>query len=210
MVEMRQFMRYFILSVVMLLVNVQCDRTRFKGLGSPVETPPGQTSVASVEECNFYKLESAIINCYEQGNFFDEAIEKRKNIVGSACLQKAFSAVWGANFNPSPYVYNPESVKNTNFNWHFSFGNIQKGSPTAFPPNSIEFKYLNLLNQFQSSLDVNQMNQCLGGNYPFDGPTIIRTSHEMIKLKLLESDTFIKCYREQLERYREQKACPIL
>ena len=207
---MRQFMKPFILSVVMLLVNVHCDRTRFKGLGGPVGTPSAQTSVASVEECNFYKLESAIINCYEQGNYFDEPTESRKNIIGSACLQKSFSSVWEASFNPSPYVYNPESVKNTNFNWQFSWGNIQKGSPTAFPPNSVEIKYLNLLNQFRSSLDVNQMNQCLGGNYPFDGPTMIRTGLEMIKLDLLESDTFIECYREQLERYREQKACPSL
>ena len=207
-------MKVSILFLLICLVNIQCNkRELFGGLGKPVNPslpPVEETKPVSIEECNFYKLESAIINCYEQRNYFDEGIESRKNIIGSVCLQQAFSTVWGANFNPSPYVYNPESVKNTNFHWQFSWGNIQKGSPTAFPPNSIELKYLTLLNQFQVGIDSNQMNDCLGGNYHYDGLTMIRTSLQMIGLNLLDSETFIECYREQLERYREQKFCPAL
>ena len=199
------------LTVICLLTNVQCSKSRFQGIGvGHVTPPPQQTGLVSAGECDFYKIESAIINCKEQRKFFKQTLPERKNIVSSSCLKQAFSSVWGANFNPSPYIYDPESVKNTNFHWSFSFGNIQKGSPSAFPPNSLELKYAGLSSQFQNSLDRNQMNQCLGGNYNFDGPTIINTSLNMITLGLLEPETFIRCYREQLEMYKAKRSCPNL
>ena len=207
-----------ILILSLVLMNLQCrNKSKFKNIEKPAapldspsqkkQKPPAKT--VSVEECDFYKIQSTIINCHEQRNFFGQTLPERKNIVASLCLKQAFSSVWGVNFNPSPYIYDPESVKNTNFHWQFSFGNIQKGSPTAFPPNSLELKYQTLLNQFKSSIDANQMNQCLGGNYPFaDGPTIINTSLQMTNIGSLEPETFIRCYREQLEIYKAQKSCP--
>ena len=190
----------------LFLINVQCDIWKSRR-GNVIALPPTSASALSIEACQFYKIETAIINCFEQRNYFKQTLSERKNIIGSVCFKQAFSGVWGANFNPSPYVYNPESVKNTNFHWHFHLGNIQKGSPSAFPPNSVELKYLNLLNQFKSSLNATQMNQCLGGNYPYDGHTIIKTSSEMINLEMLEPEVFIRCYREQLELYKGQQAC---
>ena len=193
------------------LINTQCsNKPKFQNVKVPVPAPAQTTPTTVVlENCQFYKAQSLIINCYERYNFFEQGLADRKNITASVCAKQAFSQVWGANFSPSPYIYNPSAVKNTNFHWFFGFGNIQKGSPTAFPPNSLELKYQNLLNQFKISLDTNQMNQCLGGNYPFDGPTIISTSEQMIKLGNLEPKIFIKCYREQLEIYRVKKGCSL-
>ena len=209
---MEQFKAIFKIAVIslLILVSTQCNDPKFQGVGVPVTpSPQPQPNPVALSACQFYKAQSLILNCHEKHNFFTQAIQKQKNVIASICAKRAFSTVWGAYFNPSPYVYDAESVKNTNFHWSFGFGNIQKGSPSAFPPNSLELKYLHLLNQFKNSLDANQMNQCLGGNYPYDGPTIIKTSFKMIKLKFLEPETFILCYREQLERYRAQKACSL-
>ena len=209
---MELFKKILKITVVCLFtsINAQCGKSKFQNVGGPVTLPPQTSpSPASLEECKFYKAQSLILNCKAQYNFFTEKIQERKNTITSICLKQAFLSVWGANFNPSPYIYDPEGTQNTNFHWHFGFGNIQKGSPTVFPPNSLELRYANLLNQFNSSLDTNRMNQCLGGNYPFDGPTIINTGEQMINLELLEPETFMSCYREQLEIYRAKKTCPL-
>ena len=207
--QCRTILKIAVISLL-ILANTHCDDPKFQGLEVPVTPPPQQqTNSVALEACQFYKAESLILNCYEEYDFFTVVTQQRKNIIASICARKAFVAVWGAHFQPSPYVYDAENAKNTNFHWWFGFGKIQKGSPSAFPPNSLELKYLHLLGQFKNSLDANQMNQCLGGNYPYDGPKIIKTSLDMIKLNLLEPQTFILCYRNQLERYKTQNACSL-
>ena len=200
----------FKLTVIVFLavINIQCNKNRFKNVGPPGDTPPQtQTQPVNQAVCDFYKIETLLLNCYEKYSFFTQITQERRNIIASACFKHAFVSVWGVNFNPSPYIYDPEAVQNTNFHWRFSWGNIQKGSPSAFLPNSLELKYQSLLNQFLHSLDTAQMNQCLGGNYPFVGPTIISTSYKMISLKMLEPETFINCYRTRLETYGLQNNC---
>ena len=194
-------------------INLQCNKkSSFHNIGVPVTVPPLQTPVQAVgsSDCDFYKIETLLSNCYAEKSFFNQITQNQKNIIASYCFKQAFSSVWGAHFNPSPYTYDPASVQNTNFHWRFDFGNIQKGSPSAFPPNSLELRYQTLLNQFLNSLDSQRMNQCLGGNYSFySGSTIIRTSHEMIKLKQLEPETFIRCYKEQVDTYGLKKNCSV-
>ena len=195
--------------VFLALINIQCkNKVVLENLGTP-SSPQTQTQAqaSSPEKCDFYKIETLLVNCYDQKEFFKQTTQERQNIIASYCFKQAFSSVWGVQFNPSPYTYNPESVQNTFFHWRFDFGNIQKGSPSAFPPNSLELRYQTLLNQFQSSLDTNRMNQCLGGNYPFSGPVIIRTSHELIKQNILEPETFSRCYKEQLDTYGVKNNC---
>ena len=76
-----------------------------------------------------------------------------------------------------------------------------------FPPGPVEQAYFQALNHFRLSVDAQQMNLCLGGNYHGDGPTIVKTGFEMAHLGFLQPKIFIKCYREQLELYRVKQSC---
>ena len=216
----------FFYSCVLILTTVHCDLLKFlrgddsttppptsstqpRGDGST--TPPASPTqpnlgVFALEQCQFYKIQSLIINCHESKGFFTEKIPDRKNIIASVCARQAFASVWGANFNPSSLTYNPENKETPGFRWSFTWGNIHAGN-IPFPPNSLELRYLNLLNHFKNSLDAGQLNICLGGNYHGDGPTIINTSFHAIVLQLLKAETFIKCYREQLNLYSLKNKC---
>lgn len=198
-----------------LLMCINCDKpNRFTGVGVPV-TPqiqpqfPLNQQALVLQACQFYKAQSLILNCNEEKDFFNVSLQNERNIIASVCLKQAFSSVWGTNFSPSPYLYDPEANKSSNFNWHFRLGNIQKGSASAFPPNAIEIQYLQLLDQFKQGVDANQLNQCLGGNYPHTSPIIFSTALGMIKLGHLEPEVFFKCYKDQLEAYRIKNSCPL-
>jgi len=175
---------------------------------NPPKSHPRQDFLNSslTEPCQFYKIQSLIINCHESKGYFKAKIEQQKDTIASLCAREAFSAVWNKNFNPSTYIYDPGNMKTQNFQWEVNWRNKQAGNIPR-PPNSLELKYLNLLNRFKQSLDAGQLNSCLGGNYPFSGPVITETSFHMIDLGMLEPETFVKCYRQQLELYRTKNNC---
>ena len=170
---------------------------------TPPSTPIGHQET-HFDGCKFYKVQSLIIDCHEDRGFFTEQIGQRKDITATICAKQAFSKVFGVSFNPS--LPAQENSEDDGFRWWFILGNIQLGDLPPSPPHPLEIRYSHFLNYFKNSLDAEQLNQCLGGNYPLTGPVIIKTALEMIKLDMLEPETFVKCYREQLEQYGI-KAC---
>lgn len=200
----------FFFSVFLILTTIHCDRFLFWEDDSPVPANPGQLNPGSTlsAECQFYKIQSLIVDCYANNRFFTEAIEERKNIIASLCAKQAFSTVWGTNFTPS--LPSEKNAGNNGFRWGFVWGSIQKGNPPPSHLHPLELSYYNLLITFKYSVDAHQLNACLGGNYHFDGPTIIDTSRNMINLGMLESETFVKCYKEQLNQYRVKHSCATL
>ena len=193
----------------MFLTTVHCDIFKSRGENRPYPPRPPQQDYpgsSATEQCQFYKVQSLIINCHESKGYLKAKIKQQKDTIASVCAKQAFQSVWKKGFNPSSYAYNPENTETQNFQWEINLGIKQYGNIPS-PPNPLEMKYLNLLNQFKNSLDAGQLNSCLGGNYPFDGPTIIKTSIRMINLGMLEPETFIKCYKEQLELHRVKNNC---
>ena len=169
----------FLCSSFLILTVIHCDRRYYR---RPLLFPPPNSNPIPSPypdsiggQCQFYKVQSLIINCQEKHNFFSLKVQQQQDIVMSSCANEAFTAVWG---------------------------------PGA--GHTAQYIYTSLLNAFKNSLDAGQLNTCLGGNYPFNGPLIIDTAIDMIGLNMLEPETFIKCYREQLELYREKYACTIL
>ncbi len=202
------FKNPFFYSLVVILAGLSCKNPDF--WGDDDSSAPAGGLTASSEACQFYKAQSLIINCHERRGFFKAKIKQQKDTIAVLCAKKAFASVWGANVHPSPQTYSGAPAESANFNWWFVWGNLQAGSPPS-SPGPVEGKYLRLLNQFKSSLDTGRMNSCLGGNYPFDGPTIIKTSFNMMNLDMLEPKVFTKCYKEQLELYRAKNSCqPLL
>lgn len=189
----------FLFIFLILITGLNCENTDDRVyIPPPTHPPPGQ-HLPHMDGCQFYKVQSLIINCYEEQGFFTKIGEQR-DIIASVCISPAFLQVFGVSINPSlPQQGNNEDSW---FRWWFVFGNIRAGNPPpSYPPHPLEIGYVNFLNQFQNSLDAGRLNQCLGGNYPFPGPEIINTAHEMIKLSMLEAETFVRCYREQMEQY---------
>ena len=184
------------------LISSQCGKSKTQPL--PVPVPNLQTSPSFVTKCQFYKIQSSIMSCHKDKGFFTESIEQRKNIIASLCAKQAFLEVQGVSINPSL----PQSRENDSFQWWFVLGNKQWGNlPSYHLPHPLELEYQKQLAVFKNSLSLGQFNACLGGNYPFDGPTIISTGINMVKLGLLETETFLRCYREQLDLYKTKNAC---
>ena len=199
----------FLFSVFLILTGSNCYKNKTEKPGTLVTPPiPVEQNWPNFSECQFYKIRSLIINCHEKYKFFSQTIEDRKAIIASLCMQQAFSTVLGINFSPS--LPPQGNAGDSGFRWWFRWGSIRKGTLPPSPLHPVEHAYYDLLNAFKRSLDANRLNICLGGNYSFDGPTIINTSLEMINLGSLDSETFIKCYREQLDLYGSKKACTFL
>ncbi len=190
----------FLYALLTILTASHCQKTK-----APNPNPHHQTTSHSPRACQFYRIQSLIINCHAKYNFFGH-VGKQQNTIGTGCAKQAFSSVWGTNFTPTAHTNNRET---SGLHWWFQLGNIQKTNLPQ-PPHYLEIEYQNLQRAFYGYVDANRLNTCLGGNYPFNVEVIISTSFEMIKLGNLTPATFTKCYRNELELYRKTNFCPAL
>ena len=205
----------FILILFLALNMIHCDKLWGNGDPTSGTSPPSQ----SINSCQLYRIQSYIIDCHKKSKYFNPVSEqekediapedlrsmeeKRKKIIEIACAQQAFSTILGINAAPSSTRENSE---NDILHWRFTIGNKVMGN-MPFPPSPVERFYHHALTQFKRSIDTQQMNSCLGGNYSGDGPTMVKTSFEAVHLGFLEPEVFRKCYRQQLELYRAKHSC---
>ena len=190
--------KIFFYILFLSLTTIQCNKFWKSDSPPPHTPPPNPTPSLSqqfllLEECQFHKTLSLIIDCYKKSNF--PVLPKYKDEAASVCIRKAFSAVRGTNFTPSGWLY--KQPDNQFMQWFVSWGNIRAGNlnPSPLRPLEVSFLY-----RFRNFTDSHLNTDCLGGVHPPQAPT---------NLSILESDALLNCSKDQLEEYRIEKACPL-
>ena len=195
----------FLSVFVLILTASNCGEV---DVSLPVVTPGTGVRAPEVENlqaCQFYNAQSLIIACYRDRGFWSESVSNRKNIITAVCVKQAFRSAWGVNLNR---VYTPESQETGAVRAWFVWGNLQAGNPPQGPPSVIEQQYYRLLNAFKSSIDTARFSSCLGIQQSHaNAQSLIVMSEYLITQGSIRPAAFVQCYQEQLDRYKNTKAC---
>ena len=199
---------FFLSAFILIFTASYCNEVDLGTIPTSPLVPgtPGIGVSGSVQECQFYRVQSLIMACYRDKGFFTESNSERKNTITHICVKQAFQAGLGATVQ-SPYIPG-QNNNQSGFNAWFVWGNIKAGSPPQAPPTLIEQQYYHLLNAFKNSMDVNRFSSCLSvGQTYHSAHDLIVASEFLVQNGNITPETFVNCYQEQLELYKAQKAC---
>lgn len=205
-------MRRLLLFSFLLLFGTSCGTgISFFDKKRPTFTahPPGvrpspQILVVQNEACQFYKAQNLILDCHEEENLFSAGLEQRKNLIYTGCAGKAFSAVWGTGNNFTPAIPTAPTAGFSVYYWGFF------GQPGAHFDHAVQSKYQKFLTHFKNSINPLNLNNCLGGNYPYsDVDQIINTAliGTAANLSFSDPEVFLECYRAELQTYGTKNGC---
>ena len=199
---------FFLVAFIFILTAGNCDKTNVEptDLSQSDLGATGQIFTGS-SECQFYKAETLITDCYRERGFFTASAGDAKNTIRHTCLKEVFQSVWGVYV---PYTTLDNDGKNNNVvNWWVQFPDGQTRGNLDPAPHPIEQTYRQQLIAFEATVNVPIFQLCLGnlrGIY-------LKISDIMIASRLLissgqtTSEELVRCYKEQLDLYGKAKAC---